>query len=462
MALSRVFIANRGEIAVRIVKACHAMGIDAIIGHSDADSDSMAVARADSAIRIGPPRPTDSYLDVEAVVAAAKESNCDALHPGYGFLAESPSLAEACTKAGIIFIGPDAATIRRMGNKLEARDAVSGWNIPVVPGSKIVRSATEATAIAETIGFPLMIKAAAGGGGRGIKVVTQDSELSPAIEAAAAEAMAAFGDNKLFIERYIPNARHIEVQILGDKDGNVVHLGERDCSIQRRYQKVVEEAPARTVSDKISGDIREAAVTIATQAGYCNAGTIEFIFDQDNDEFYFLEMNTRIQVEHPVTEMITGVDLVQEQLHIAAGEPLRMKQSDITFSGHAIECRITAEAPEENFRPCPGRISAWSPPDMEGVRIDSHCTTGTVITPFYDSLLAKLIVHGDSRFQAIARMQEALRRFNIDGIETSLPFLRRLASELDYLKGDINTRWLEDNLKHLTTLSVSSTQPSLR
>lgn len=449
VGLARVFVANRGEIAVRIVRACRALGIETVVGHSEADLESMAVALADGAVCLGPAAVAESYLNVAAIISAARESACDALHPGYGFLAESPALASACADAGITFIGPDAPVIRRMGNKLEARKAVAGWDIPVVPGSLTIQTVAEAVAVGEELGYPLMVKAAAGGGGRGIKVINHVSELDDAIETASAEALAAFGDNALFIERYIANALHIEVQVLADAHGTVVHAGERDCSLQRRYQKVVEEAPSAAISDRLVRDIRESAVTIAERTGYRNAGTVEFIVDQDAKCFYFLEMNTRIQVEHPVTEMITGLDLVQEQIHIADGQALRVAQSEITFSGHAIECRINAEVPGEGFRPCPGRITSWRAPRMEGVRIDSHCQDGAVISPYYDSLLAKLIVHGETRMQAIARLQAALNDFHIDGVETTLPFLRNLSRELDYLKGTVNTRWLEANLDYL-------------
>ena len=449
MAVARVLIANRGEIAVRIVRACRALGIEAVVGHSEADADGMAVSLADGAVCLGPPRPGDSYLNVAAIVSAARESGCDAIHPGYGFLAEQPALAEACDAAGLVFVGPDAETIRRMGNKLAARDAVAGWGVPVVPGSKTVRTADEAARVGDELGYPLMVKAAAGGGGRGIKVIGAREELKDAVATAAAEAQAAFGDDTLFVERYIADARHIEVQVLGDGAGAVLHAGERDCSLQRRYQKVVEEAPAAGLPASMIGDIRDAAVTIATNIVYRNAGTVEFIVDQAENRFYFLEMNTRIQVEHPVSELVTGLDLVAEQIRIAGGDGLSVTQGDIAVSGHAIECRVTAEAPEHGFRPSPGRIAEWRPPEMEGVRLDTHCRAGTEITPYYDSLLGKLIVHGPTRLQAVARLQAALEDFHVAGIETNLGFLRRLARELDYLKGAVNTRWLEAHLASL-------------
>jgi acetyl-CoA carboxylase biotin carboxylase subunit len=338
-----------------------------------------------------------------------------------------------------------------MGNKLEAREAVAGWGVPIVPGSKTIRTAAEAEQAGNELGYPLMIKAAAGGGGRGIKVIDGVSQVEAAVMTASAEAKAAFGDDTLFAELYIADARHIEVQVLGDASGKVVHVGERDCSLQRRYQKVVEEAPAAGLSDAMIGEIRDAAVTIATKTGYRTAGTVEFIVDQATSRFYFLEMNTRIQVEHPVTEMVSGLDLVREQIRIAGGQGLSAAQPEIAITGHAIECRITAEAPEHDFRPSPGRITAWRPPEMDNVRIDSHCHEGAVITPYYDSLLAKLIVHGPNRIATIARMQAALDGFQVEGIDTNLGFLRRLSRELDYLKGGVNTRWLEANLGYLAT-----------
>lgn len=450
MTIKRVLVANRGEIAVRIVRACHALGREAIAAHSEADSGSLAAQLADGVVCIGPPRPGDSYLRADALIDAARETGCDALHPGYGFLAESPDLARLCDEAGIIFIGPEAETIRQMGNKLEARAAAGDWGVPVAPGSLQVNHWQDAAKIGAEIGYPLMVKAAAGGGGRGIKIIRQESELEDAINTAAAEAKAAFGDDALFVERYIEDARHIEVQILGDSHGNLVHLGERDCSLQRRYQKVVEEAPAAMIPEELRDDIRAAAVTIAEKVGYRNAGTVEFIVDQQSDQFFFLEMNTRIQVEHPVSEMITGIDLMAAQIQVADGEALPFTQSDISYDGHAIECRITAEAPDQGFQPRPGTITRWNPPAGEGVRVDTHCHDGAVVSPFYDSLLAKLIVHAPTRLQAVAKMQAALAEFEVVGVDTTIPFLRRLTSELDYVRGKFNTKLLEQNLDDLT------------
>ena len=454
MSLSRVFVANRGEIALRVINACRALGVETVIGVSEADQDSLFARAADRAVVIGPARSSESYLNVERVVAAAVENKADALHPGYGFLAERPELAVACAKKHIKFIGPSADSIRKMGNKLAARSLAKEFGVPVGSGSEKIDNARAAEARAEEIGFPVLIKAAAGGGGRGMKVVAAKSELKGGFETAAAEAAAAFGDPTLYLEKYISNARHIEVQIVGDSFGNVVHVGERDCSLQRRHQKVVEEAPAYSLKPELRDAIHKAAVTIAQKSGYENAGTIEFILDQDAGRFYFLEMNTRIQVEHPVSEMISGMDLVQEQIRIAGGEKLSRAQSEIKFSGHAIECRITAESAAEGFRPSPGVISQWIPPGGPYIRLDTHCYAGYRVPPFYDSLLGKLIVRGDHRIEAVGRMQQALGDFFVAGIDTTIPFLRYLTQRLQYVKGEVNTRWLE------ALLSASPFQPA--
>jgi acetyl-CoA carboxylase biotin carboxylase subunit len=446
MSLSRVFVANRGEIALRVINACRALGVETVIGISEADQDSLFARSADRAVVVGPARSSESYLNVERVVAAAKESKTDALHPGYGFLAERPELAEACAKNHIKFIGPSADGIRKMGNKLAARALAKDFGVPVGSGSEKVDNAKAAEARADEIGFPVLIKAAAGGGGRGMKVVAVKSDLKRAFETAAAEAGAAFGDPTLYLEKYISNARHIEVQIVGDSFGNVVHVGERDCSLQRRHQKVVEEAPAYSLEPELRAEIHKAAVTIAQKSGYENAGTIEFILDQDENRFYFLEMNTRIQVEHPVSEMISGMDLVQEQIRIAGGEKLSRKQSAIKFFGHAIECRITAESAAHGFRPSPGLITEWDAPSGPYIRLDTHCYAGYRVPPFYDSLLGKLIVRGEHRIEAVGRMQQALDDFAVTGIDTTIPFLRYLTQRLQYVKGEVNTRWLEELL----------------
>ena len=443
MSVSRVLVANRGEIAVRVIRACQALGLETVAVFSEADRHSMGPQIADRAVCIGPPRSADSYLRVGALIETALGTGCDALHPGYGFLAESPALAEACVENSIQFVGPRAESIRLMGNKLEAREAVKAYGVPLVPGSPRVRSKQEAASVAAEIGFPVLFKAAAGGGGRGIKIVHESDQLQSTFETAAAESLAAFGDDSLYMERFVGNGRHIEVQVLGDRFGNVVHLGERDCSVQRRYQKIIEEAPAHAVSEALCEEIRETAATAARRIGYESAGTVEFMLDQDANKFYFLEMNTRIQVEHPVTEMITGVDLVQEQLRIASGNPLPFTQADVRFFGHSIECRITAESALRGFQPSPGLLTEWAPPTGPGLRIDTHCYPGYVVPPFYDSMIAKLITRGASRAEAIQRMKDGLMDFRVEGIETNIPFLAWLMDEQDYLEGHLNTRWLE-------------------
>jgi acetyl-CoA carboxylase biotin carboxylase subunit len=447
MSVTRVLVANRGEIAVRVIRACQSLGIETVAAVSDADRESMAAHIANRAVCIGPARSTDSYLKVENLIAAAQGTGCDALHPGYGFLSERAALAQACADNHIIFIGPSAENITMMGDKLEARKIARGAGVPLVPGSDHARNPHEAAELAKQIGYPLLLKASAGGGGRGIKLVWNAHEIEDTFRMAAAEARAAFGNDTLYMERYVGNARHIEVQILGDQHGNVIHLGERDCSLQRRHQKIVEEAPAYAVSPEVRAKICHAAATLAHSIGYRSAGTIEFIYDNDTADFYFLEMNTRIQVEHPVTEMITGVDLVGQQLRIARGEPLPYKQSDITFSGHAIECRINAESPQHGFRPCPGDIVEWEGPQGPGIRLDTHCYPGYFVPPYYDSLLAKLIVHAGARKEAADRTHQALDNFHVTGIDTLIPFLKTVIADPEYRAGTVNTRWLEKKLE---------------
>jgi acetyl-CoA carboxylase biotin carboxylase subunit len=444
VSINRVLIANRGEIAVRIIRACQALGIESVLATSQADRDSLPARLADRAVCIGPPGAAESYLQVAALVTAATGTGCDALHPGYGFLAESAELAEACATAGITFIGPKPEQIRQMGNKLQARALARQFGVPTLPGSEKVHSHQEALAVARRIGLPLMMKAAAGGGGRGMKVVADLAQMEPLFTAASAEARASFGDDTLYLERFIPNARHIEVQVLGDRAGHVIQLGERDCSLQRRHQKLVEESPAPAISEGLRQEIRHAGVTMARNIGYENAGTVEFIVDQDAGAFYFLEMNTRIQVEHPVTEATTGIDLVQEQFRIARGEPLRFSQDDITLRGCAIECRITAESAQHGFRPSPGRIEQWQPPEGPNIRLDTHCYAGYTVPPFYDSMLAKLIVYGFDRTEALERMRRALERFTITGVDTTLPFLRLLIAHPDFIAGRVSTHLVED------------------
>jgi len=444
--LSRVLIANRGEIAIRIIKACKRLGIESVAAVSEADKESLPARMADRAVCIGPPRPLESYLKIDTLVTACRGAGADAIHPGYGFLAEQPALVEACEKCDIRFIGPTADNIQAMGNKLWARKTVDNCGVPTIPGSEKVKDVKAAITGAEKIGYPLLLKAAAGGGGRGMQVVDTPERLKRVFDTLSTEVQAAFGDGSLYMEHFIPNARHIEIQILGDLFGNVLYLGERDCSVQRRYQKMIEEAPSPVVSDELRVALCEAAVTIARSIKYRSAGTVEFILNQDTGQFYFLEMNTRIQVEHPVTEEITGVDLVQEQIRIADDQPIQYAQEDIQINGHAMECRINAESPSSGFAPSPGRIERWEPPQDNGIRLDTHCYTGYVIPPFYDSLIAKLIITGANRKQAIERMRTALDQFLISGVDTNIAFHQMLLKHPDFEKGKINTRWLEDTV----------------
>jgi acetyl-CoA carboxylase biotin carboxylase subunit len=443
MSVTRVLVANRGEIAVRIIRACQGLGLETVLAMSEADRDSLGVSLADRAFCIGPASAKESYLRPEKLVQAALGMGCDALHPGYGFLAESPELARLCADSGITFVGPRPEQIRRMGNKIEARALAEELGVPTLPGSRKVATYEEAKAVVDEIGLPVMMKAAAGGGGRGMKIVSRYEDLAPQLARASAEAGAAFGDSTLYLEKYIRNARHVEVQIIADTHGNLVHLGERDCSLQRRHQKMVEEAPAPNLADALRGGLHEAAVRLAGGFGYQNAGTVEFIVDQDEGRFYFLEMNTRIQVEHPVTEMITGIDLVEEQLRVARGDRLGFKQEDIVFRGHAIECRINAEEPEAGFRPSPGRIRTWVPPQSSYIRVDSHCHPDYQVPIYYDSMLGKLIVYGTNRASAIERMKRAIDRFSIEGVETTLRFQHFLLSQPEFADGTMTTTLID-------------------
>ncbi|MEA3222455.1 MAG: acetyl-CoA carboxylase biotin carboxylase subunit [Thermodesulfobacteriota bacterium] len=444
--ISRVLVANRGEIAVRIIQACRELGIETIAAVSEADRESLAAKMADRTVCIGPPPAMKSYLKVDTIVSAALGTGADAIHPGYGFLAEQPELPEACAEYGLIFIGPKAENIRQMGDKLVARKMAKDLEIPVIPGSELVRNLKEIKDAAGKVGYPILLKAAAGGGGRGMKIVRHPEDLKAIFNEASAEARSAFGDERLFIEHYIPNARHIEVQIIGDRFGNIIHLLERDCSLQRRYQKMVEEAPCPALSSELREEICKAALSIANHVQYENAGTVEFMLDQDVGRFYFLEMNTRIQVEHPVTEMITGVDLVKEQIRIAGNQPLSFSQEAIKPHGHAIECRINAESPGSDFRPCLGRITEWRPPEGDGLRVDSHCYPGYIVSPYYDSLLAKVIAAGNNRSEAIESMKSALSSFTISSIDTTIPFHQFILKNPDYRNGKVNTSWIENTL----------------
>lgn len=438
----KVLIANRGEIAVRIIRACKELGIKTVAVYSQADIHSLHVKLADESVCIGPPPSGLSYLNINAIISAAELTDSDAIHPGYGFLSENAKFAEVCEKCGITFIGPTAESMRIMGDKISARQAVIRQGVPILPGTKEgVHSAEEAIKVAREIGFPVIIKATAGGGGRGMKIVHSQAALPNAFATARAEAQSGFGNPEVYIERYCEKPRHVEIQVLGDKHGNVIHLGERDCSIQRRHQKLIEEAPSTVVTPEIRKAMGDAAVRAAAAVGYNSAGTVEFLFDKQNN-FFFMEMNTRIQVEHPVTEMITGVDLVREQIRSAAGIPLRYKQEDIQIRGHAIECRINAEDPFK-FTPSPGKITAYHPPGGFGVRVDAFVYDQYSVVPNYDSLIGKLIVHADTREEAIKRMARALDEYRIEGIKTTIFFHKRIMAHKDFIEGNIDTSFLE-------------------
>jgi acetyl-CoA carboxylase biotin carboxylase subunit len=443
---NKVLIANRGEIALRVIRACRELGIRTVAVYSEADKDSLPVRFADEAICIGKPKSSESYLNIPALVSAAEVADVDAIHPGYGFLSENAHFAEICESCKITFIGPPPEAIRKMGDKSVAKETMKRAKVPTVPGSEgVVKNEQEAIKVAEKIGFPVMIKASAGGGGKGMRIAHNRGSLISCLQMAQSEAQAAFGNNEVYIEKYLDGARHIEIQVLADKFGNTIHLRERECSIQRRHQKLIEETPSPVITNRIRGKMGEAAVKAAKAVGYFSAGTVEFIFDQEGN-FYFMEMNTRIQVEHPITEMITGVDLVKEQIKIAAGEKLKFTQKDISCNSHSIECRINAEDPENNFMPSPGKVTKYSPPGGPGVRIDAHLYEGYNIPPYYDSLIAKLIVHAETREEAIKRMQRALSEFVIEGVKTTIPFHLKVLSNPDFQKGEYSTKFIEEKL----------------
>ncbi len=438
----KILIANRGEIALRVICACKELGIPTVAVYSQADQNSLHVRFADEAVCIGPPPSTESYLNIPAVISAAEITNADAIHPGYGFLAESAYFAEVCEACGLAFIGPSPEVIRLMGNKEMARKAMKDAGLPIVPGTEKIKSATAAVLErAAEIGYPLILKASNGGGGKGMRVVNSPGELNEAIEVARNESQAAFGSSDIYLEKYLPMARHIEFQVLGDHYGNVVHLGERECSIQRRYQKLIEEAPSTFITPEIRQEVGNLVVRAMREVSYTNAGTLEFIFD-DQGRYYFMEMNTRIQVEHPVTEMITGLDLVKQQICIAARQKLAFRQEDIVFRGWAMECRINAECPN-TYLPFPGKLTAFHPPSGCGVRVDTAAYDECVITPYYDSLIAKLISYAGDRADTIGRMKRALEMTVIEGVKTTIPLHQRILSERDFLEGRINTRFLD-------------------
>lgn len=444
--IKKVLVANRGEIALRIIRACRELGIEAVAVYSEADRESLHVKSADQAVCIGPPAPAKSYLNMNTLLSAALNTRVDAIHPGYGFLAENGQFSRECLKNNILFIGPRGKVMEKMGNKIEARKAAAGAGVPVVPGSeKACCDMGEINRAAEKVGYPLLLKAAAGGGGRGMQLVRQKGDLGEAYLRTRAESQAAFGDGTLYVEKFIENARHVEVQVIFDEHGHGIHLGERDCSLQRRHQKLVEESPCPVIDDSLRAAITNAALKFAGSAGYTSAGTVEFIVDLDRREFYFMEMNTRVQVEHPVSEMLTGVDIVKEQFNIASGEKLSISQGQVISRGHAIECRIIAEDPARGFLPVPGKIESIFFPAGPGVRVDSHCYPGYTVTPYYDSLLAKLIVVDTNRSSAIKRMLRALREFQIKGIPSTIPFHIEVLRHARFLSGDYNTGWIENH-----------------
>ncbi|MBT2656533.1 acetyl-CoA carboxylase biotin carboxylase subunit [Bacillus sp. ISL-18] len=442
--IKKLLIANRGEIAVRIIRACREMGIESVAVYSEADREALHVQLADEAYCIGPTSSKDSYLNVTNIISVANLTSCDAIHPGYGFLAENADFAELCRECNITFVGPSPEAITKMGTKDIARETMRKAGVPIVPGSTgIINDIDEALELVKQIEYPVIIKATAGGGGKGIRVAKNEQELIKGINITQQEALTAFGNSGVYIEKYIEDFRHVEIQVLADKHGNTIHLGERDCSIQRRLQKLLEESPSPALDGEIREEMGSAAVKAAQAVDYSGAGTVEFIYDYRNRKFYFMEMNTRIQVEHPVTEMVTGTDLIKEQIRVANGEKLTLKQQDVTFTGWAIECRINAENPEKNFLPSAGKIKMYLPPGGLGVRIDSAAYPGYTIPPYYDSMIAKVIAYGNTREEAISRMKRALSEFVVEGIHTTIPFHLKLLEHENFVEGNFNTKFLE-------------------
>lgn len=442
--IKKLLIANRGEIAVRIIRACREMGIESVAVFSEADREALHVQLADEAYCIGPTLSKDSYLNVTNLISVAKLTACDAIHPGYGFLAENADFAELCRECNITFVGPSPEAITKMGTKDIARETMKDAGVPIVPGSTgIINDIDEALELVRRIEYPVIIKATAGGGGKGIRVAKNEQELVKGINITQQEALTAFGNPGVYIEKYIEDFRHVEIQVLADSYGNTIHLGERDCTIQRRLQKLLEETPSPALDGEIRAEMGNAAVKAAKAVDYSGAGTVEFIYDYRNRKFYFMEMNTRIQVEHPVTEMVTGIDLIKEQIRVASGEKLTVNQQDVTFTGWAIECRINAENPEKNFMPSAGKINMYLPPGGFGVRIDSAAYPGYTIPPYYDSMIAKVITYGNSREEAISRMKRALSEFVIEGIHTTIPFHLKLLEHEKFVEGQFNTKFLE-------------------
>ncbi|MCY9278533.1 acetyl-CoA carboxylase biotin carboxylase subunit [Bacillus haynesii] len=442
--IKKLLIANRGEIAVRIIRACKELGIETVAVFSEADREALHVQMADEAFCIGPKLSKDSYLNITNIVSVAKMTGADAIHPGYGFLAENADFAELCEEVNVTFVGPTADAISKMGTKDVARETMQQAGVPIVPGSKgIIEDIEDAVSLARDIGYPVIIKATAGGGGKGIRVARTEEELINGIKITQQEAATAFGNPGVYIEKYIEDFRHVEIQVLADTHGNTIHLGERDCSIQRRLQKLLEETPSPALDEGIREQMGQAAVKAAEAVKYTGAGTVEFIYDYREQKFYFMEMNTRIQVEHPVTEMVTGVDLIKEQIRVASGEKLTLTQDEVTFNGWAIECRINAEKPEKNFMPSPGKIEMYLPPGGLGVRVDSAAYPGYSIPPYYDSMIAKVITYGKTREEAVSRMKRALSEFVIEGVHTTIPFHLKLLEHETFVSGEFNTKFLE-------------------
>lgn len=442
--IKKVLIANRGEIAVRIIRACKEMGIETVAVYSEADKEALHVQMADEAYCVGPTLSKDSYLNYTNIMSLATLTGTDAIHPGYGFLSENAEFAEMCEECNITFIGPSSYAIQKMGTKDVARETMREAGVPVVPGSAgIIKDEEDGLRVAEEIGYPVIIKATAGGGGKGIRVARDEEDLKTGIRMTQQEAETAFGNPGVYIEKFIEDFRHVEIQVLADNHGNAVHLGERDCTIQRRLQKLIEETPSPAISERMRAKMGDAAVKAALAVNYSGAGTVEFIYDKEDDSFYFMEMNTRIQVEHPVTEMVTGVDLIKEMLLIANNEELSFKQDEITFEGWSIECRINAENPYKNFMPSAGKIEMYLPPGGFGVRVDSAAYPGYMIPPYYDSMVAKLITYGRDRDEAIRRMKRALDEFVIEGVHTTIPFHQRMMEHEVFVEGDFNTKFLE-------------------
>ena len=441
----KILIANRGEIALRVIRACSEMGIRTVIAHSTADAASLPVRLADESVCIGPPEARSSYLNIPSIISAAAITDSEAIHPGYGLLSENAAFAEICRACGITFIGPSPEAIRLMGDKAQAREMAKHAGAPVVPGSEgPLAGLDEAQSLADSMGYPVIVKAAAGGGGRGMRIVREREGLARAYATCQAEAGAAFGSSELYLEKFVEEARHVEVQVLGDKNGMRLHLGERDCSVQRRHQKLLEESPGPNLAPETRVGLYKAALAVAHSVNYVSAGTVEFLVDRQ-EQFYFIEMNTRIQVEHPVTEMVTGIDLVREQIRIASGEPLGYRQNAVRFTGHAIECRINAEDPE-HFVPSPGRVTTWIPPGGPGTRVDSHLMAGYTVPPHYDSLIAKIIVHANNRAEAIARMHRALSETVIEGVKTTIPYHLKLLADPAFVAGESTLARLEQSL----------------